>query len=321
MIEVKVKYSMTEPESIRDILKDYVIDDVTNCTFLVKGLNDSYVVNTTSSTYIFRLYRHGWREESAILFELDALNHLSQNSFYVSKPIQRKNGSFITSIAAPEGTRYGVLFTYIEGNRPDINEHNVRLIGQALARLHNATDNFSSPYNRTFHLDLNHLLYEPMERIKPILYRFMGDEHDGLLNEVITKIEEKLHNKPLEKGFCHGDFHNFNMHINNDDIGAFDFDCSSTGYRAYDLAVFWWNLTNNYSNVAASCWKAFLEGYKSCRPLNQVDEQSLRAFVSLRRIWFMNILLQNDDVFGTQWIQHQNIQLFIDQLSSDIALI
>ncbi|MCA1318417.1 phosphotransferase [Bacillus tianshenii] len=316
---VKVKYSMIATDSIKDILEDYDIDTVTSCTFLVKGLNDTYLVTTTSATYIFRLYRHDWRHESAILFELDALNHLDRNHFFVSTPINRRDGQSITTIAAPEGKRYGVLFTYIEGNRPEINENNVMLIGRALARLHQATNDFSSPHDRTFELDLHHLLYEPMERIKPVLHHLMGNKHDALLKEVITKIEGSLLDKQLETGFCHGDFHNFNMHIDNGVIGAFDFDCSSTGYRAYDLAVFWWNLTNNYSNVATSCWKAFLEGYKSCRPLNEEDEQSLRAFVSLRRIWFMNILLQNDDVFGTQWIQPQNIQSFIDQLTEDMA--
>src|SRR5699024_3125580 len=121
----------------------------------------------------------------------------------------------------------------------------------------------------------------------------------------------------LETGFCHGDFHNHNMHIHERTINVFDFDNCAFGHRAYDIAISWWNLQNNYTNLKSEWWDAFLEGYLSRRQLSPDDFKSLPLFITARRIWLMGTMLENEDVWGTNWINTRTLELFVWQLKTD----
>ncbi|MDP4164012.1 MAG: phosphotransferase, partial [Bacillota bacterium] len=239
---IEVKHSLFSNTSIQGLLHFYDIGMVSGCEFLTRGLNDTYVAYTAEEKYIFRVYRKSWRELSDILFEIDALNYLSEAGYPVSVPVKRMDGSWLTEIHAPEGIRYGVLFTFSKGDRPDITKENCLLIGQALGKLHKVSANFTSMHKRRFEIDLKHLADDPLELIMPKLNHYFGNSKDSFLNGLIQTVKEEVTAKKLDYGFCHGDFHNFNMHLNEQKIEAFDFDCCSSGYRSYDLAVFWWNL-------------------------------------------------------------------------------
>lgn len=316
MTTLQVRNSLFTNSSIETIVKSYPISNITECSFLTRGLNDSYLIRTREKKYIFRFYRMGWREKSDILYELDAINYLAEQGIQVSKPIMRTDGKWLTEIHAPEGTRYGVLFTFSKGDRPEINDENCFLIGKALATIHKSTDSFHSNHRRSFELDFDHLVEEPMKLITPTLSKYINIEKSSFLNELLNTIKTDINNNNLNYGFCHGDFHNFNMHIENKNIEAFDFDCSSIGFRSYDLAVFWWNLKQNYSSLEQPCWEKFLNGYLSVNTLGSPDIKLLGKFVTLRRIWFMGILIKNDDVFGTHWQNQNNFEHFLSQIEN-----
>lgn len=314
---IEVKHSLIANSAISGLLNFYDIGPIKRCDFLTRGLNDTYLVTTNNNKYIFRVYRKGWRNQSDIFFEVDAINHLSDTGYPVSFPIKRNDGKWMTEIFAPEGIRYGVLFTFTKGDRPEINKENCRLVGKALGNLHKAADSFTTKHTRTFELNMDHLLDEPMSLITPVLHRFMNDRKDAFINEITRNIKADIKGKNLDYGFCHGDFHNFNMHLSELEIEVFDFDCCSSGYRSYDIAVFWWNLKQNYPNLENECWDEFLNGYLSQRSLSSDNLNILLKFVTLRRIWFLGTLLKNDDVWGTNWINDKNLGSFITQLEQD----
>lgn len=319
MMPLTVRHSLVSNEYIQGLLQEYEFETVTCCSFLTRGLNDTYKVVADNKKYIFRLYRNGWRTKSDILFEIHAISHLSEFGCLVSVPQPNKDGKWLIEVPAPEGIRYGALFTYSNGDRPEINPKNCTLIGKALGNIHKAADgtHFDTGYNRTYEINLDYLLYQPMLLIAPIIEKFAGEDRLRFLQQITDRIERDLLSENLEIGFCHGDFHNFNMHINNDRIEAFDFDCCGNGYRSYDLAVFWWNLKQNYAHLEPDCWKAFLDGYLSERNLNITELKLLPQFVALRRIWFLGTLLRNDDVWGTNWINKDNLEKFLAQLELD----
>jgi Ser/Thr protein kinase RdoA (MazF antagonist) len=316
---IVVRNSLFTDHSIESMVSAYPIGKIVECRFLTRGLNDTYIVRTDSNKYIFRIYRAGWREKSAILFELDAINHLVEHDCPVSMPIMRNDGEWLTGIHAPEGIRYGVLFTFSEGDRPEINEENCMLIGKALAHIHKTTDSFHSKQERTFEINVNHLLDEPMSLIKPVLNKHVKVAKHSFLDDAVSQIKANLViNEKLDFGFCHGDFHNFNMHLSQQRIEAFDFDCCGNGFRSYDLAVFSWNLKQNYSSLETTCWDQFLNGYVSVRTLSDENMKTINQFVTLRRIWFMGTLLKNDDVWGTHWIHENNLEHFLSQIEQDV---
>lgn len=314
---IEVRHSLLSNKTIEFLSNSYDNGSIIRCSFLTRGLNDTYVVVTENNKYIYRVYRKGWREKSDILFELDAINYASEHGVAVSKPLVRKDGQWLTEISAPEGTRYGALFYYSEGDRPEINEENCYLIGKALGSLHKATDRFTSKNQRTFELNLTHLLDEPAAMITPNLQEYCPDK-EAVFNTILTNLKTHLQeNHHLDYGFCHGDFHNFNMHVSGQKLEVFDFDCCGFGFRLYDISVFLWNLKQNYPHLENPCWDAFLNGYLSQRSLSDKELKEVKKFVTLRRIWFMGILLKNDDVFGTIWRNQSNFEKFISQLEQD----
>ncbi|MEK3808089.1 phosphotransferase [Bacillus sp. FSL H8-0547] len=314
----EVRHSLFSNNTIQKIANSYGVGKIINCSFLTRGLNDTYLVVTENNKYIFRVYRKGWRMKSDILYELDAINYVSDYGISVSKPLRRNDGQWLTEISASEGTRYGVLFHFTKGERPEINEENCNIIGKALGELHNATDTFTSQNQRSFELNFTHLLDEPADLIIPNLKSLHIDKEDtfkAIINDLKTYLRD-IDN--LDYGFCHGDFHNFNMHVYAQNLEVFDFDCCGLGFRAYDVSVFLWNLKQNYSNLESSCSEAFLNGYLSRKNINEKNIDAIKKFVTMRRIWFMGILLRNDDVWGTIWRNKSNFDMFISKLEQEV---
>ncbi|TMN22983.1 hypothetical protein FFL34_13515 [Lentibacillus cibarius] len=318
ILQINVKHALIDTETIKQLVTGHSFEGSVTCDFLARGLNDTYrITDEKQNNYIFRLYRSGWRDKQAILFELDALNQLYEQGFRASYPIKKHDDDYIYEVEAPEGLRYGVLFTYSEGERPLINVENAELIGATLGRLHRLTSGFESVYERGFELDMQHLLDEPAEIISPVLERYLGQSAVNLLHAVVENTKADLAALDLEKDFCHGDFHNHNMHLSSNGIEVFDFDCCATGFRGYDIAVSWWNLLNNYKNMEKDCWDAFLEGYTAERNLASDDFKSIPLLITARRIWLMGTMMANDDVWGTNWMNERTLKLFIGQLRTD----
>ncbi|MFD1040410.1 phosphotransferase enzyme family protein [Virgibacillus byunsanensis] len=312
-----IKHTLIDASYIQKLVVDCNISPIVQCDFLARGLNDTYIITTENDIYIFRLYRHGWRNKSAILFELNAITQLHEKGASVSFPFRNNDADYLFEIEAPEGLRYGVLFSYAKGERPQINEENSKSIGAALGKLHKQSSSFHLNYERGFDIDINHLLDEPVSYISPLINTYLGSEADQSMKDIVEEVKTELSTKELEIGFCHGDFHNHNMHIHNGELEIFDFDCSAVGYRAYDVAVSWWNLKNNYSSKEKECWDAFLTGYQAQRSLTEDDLQSLPLFITARRIWLLGTMTQNDDVWGTNWVNERTLEFFILQLKTD----
>ncbi len=243
MLEINVSHTLIDPETIKQLLECHGLTWEMQCEILYRGLNDTYkITDEQGRKYIFRLYRAGWRHKQAILFELDGLSQLYARGFLLSVPVKKLDGNYIYELNAPEGVRCGVLFTYSEGERPQINTETSKLIGTSLGRLHHLTTDFTPAYERGFELDMHHLLDEPAEVIAPVLEKHTGREMVEILHTVVKNTKADLEALDLEKGFCHGDFHNHNMHLHNGGMEIFDFDCCAIGFRGYDIAVTWWNL-------------------------------------------------------------------------------
>lgn len=315
--QIGVMHSLISVDAVLEYLNYYNIGNLIECRFLTKGLNDSYLVVTSMGKYVFRIYRNGWRSYSDILYELEAINFLHNKVILVSTPVRKADGFLTNEFFAPEGTRYAVLFTYAEGMIPSINKENSFLLGKSLARIHEAGAAFFPRSDRSFELNIRYLIEEPMKLINPMVEKVVEIDKMKFINEFVDELKCKLSIDSLEVGFCHGDFHDFNVHIHRGEPTVFDFDCSSYGYLAYDISVYLWNLKNNYWEKEKECWSAFMDGYKSMRNLSEAEIAAIQYFVPIRRIWLMWIYLKNPDVFGTNWINRKNLMNFIDDLKND----
>src|SRR5262249_23657795 len=135
-------------------------------------------------------------------------------------------------------------FSYAPGEPvtpPQQTESLARAYGRAVAALHAATDDFSSTHQR-FALDLDFLLAKPLDVVQPYLaHRPVDWRSLRALAPAVTERLASLQARGLDRGVCHGDAQGGNAHITPDGtITFFDFDVCGSGWRAYDVAVFFW---------------------------------------------------------------------------------
>lgn len=288
-----------------EVLPDFGIGEIAACEFFTGGFNDTYRVKTTAGkTYYLRVYRKSWRTLPDILNELDLLNHLRSKNFPAARPVAHRNGSFHFELFAPEGTRYAALFSEAPGKEISYDKEPEKVsynYGQAVAGMHNAVDDFSSPHQR-FHVDLELLIDAPLRNIAPFLahrpqdwaylQRFAADLRQRIVDLPISK---------LEQGFCHGDLQGYHANVAADGIMTFyDFDCGGYGYRAYDLAVFRW--CSRLEKQEDLRWEPYLRGYLEVRSMDELDIQAIPLFVGARYIWHMGVHTQNAPDWGCEWL-------------------
>lgn len=301
-----VTYSIPSVKALLStLLPDFEIGEVASCVFFTGGFNDTYRVKSTQGiTYYLRVYRTRWRSLPDILYELDVLNHLQRKGFPAAHPVPLRDGSLCKELSAPEGLRYAVLFTEAPGKLISYDQKPEKVAyqyGQAVARLHNAVSDFSSPHPR-FQIDLNLLIDTPLRNIAPFLaHRPDAWAYLRGFAEVLRQKIVKLPTGGLEQGYCHGDLQSEHANVAEDGtLTFFDFDCGGYGYRAYDLAVFRW--CSRLEDQEAVWWEPYLQGYRETRPLGALDVQAVPLFVGARYLWHMGIHTQNAYDWGCGWL-------------------
>ncbi len=313
-----VTYSTLSIQALAaDVLPDYAVGDIAECKFYSTGFNDTYRIETVhGSTVYLRAYRLPWRTLADIEYELDALVHLHSQGIPVIRPLPRKNGRLVRAVPAPEGLRYVALFTGAPGKEIayDENPESVAFkYGQAVARIHNALQDFNSPHAR-FHIDLDHLIDTPLRNIGPFLSHRADDW--AYLQRFAAMLRQRILDLPasaLEQGFCHGDLQGYHANIAADGtLTFFDFDCCGFGYRAYELAVFRW--CGRLEEQEDLRWEPYLRGYREIRPLNDLDVQAIPLFVGARYIWHMGVHTQNAPDWGCGFLNDGYFDRRLEQL-------
>ena len=128
--------------------------------------------------------------------------------------------------------------------------------GRAVAQMHNALEDFSSPHPR-FQGDIEYFTARPLYTIEPFLAH-RRDDWAYLLNfaQALRERLTLLTASELEQGFFHGDLQGYHANVSSDGTLTFyDFDCGAYGYRAYDLAVFLWCC--RLEDAVAGRWSSF----------------------------------------------------------------
>jgi Ser/Thr protein kinase RdoA (MazF antagonist) len=264
------------------IQKQYGLSDKTACSILRLAMNHLYLVHDGENKYVFRVYTHHWRTKIEIEEEIRLLLHLMEQNKPVAYPIPDITNNFIQEIEAPEGKRLGVLFSYAKGIKTaKFSPQTSFLIGEALAKIHQSTENFE------------------LKRISYTAQNLLGDailKTKSFYNKNSQEIAflEKLHNFLTSKindidkhkvryGSVHLDIWFDNLHIDDEkEITFFDFDFCGNGYLCFDISYFLFQLFATHPNEEEYQIKAekFINGYETVTVLNDEERKSL-SFASL----------------------------------------
>lgn len=291
---------LSTEELARRVLPEYGLDHTSQVRLYQTGFNDTYVVSSANGdTHYLRVYRFGWRTREDALCELDALDHLRRKGIPVAYPLRRKNGELLFRADAPEGERSVAVFVEAKGRMLEYDGEAVALsetYGRAVAAMHNALEDFSSPHPR-FRLDLAHLIDDPVVRVEPSLAHRRDDLE--YVRRFAASVRRRIEGIPdLEQGYCHGDLQGYHAHRGPDGVLTFyDFDCGGFGYLAYDLAVFRWSA--RFDNQELPRWEAFLRAYRSGRSIDNRDVVAVPLFVCARHLWHMGVHARNAPFWGS----------------------
>jgi Ser/Thr protein kinase RdoA (MazF antagonist) len=273
------QYSTLSAAALKQYIATAYSLDVLTCRFLLRGVSDTYVIETNPTKYIFKVYRDQHRSLEEIKGEVELLNILKGAGASVSYPLTDIFNNPIQKFDAAEGTRYGILFSYAEGKPVlDLNDEQLKTVGRQMAAIHNITSVVELKYPRGAYT-VDTTLTQPIKILEPA-FEELPDEY-AYLKDIAPKIIEKLESFNLAAfsyGYCQYDFLPKNFHFSDSGrLTFFDFDFAGQGYLANDLMsffvhffmhVFTGKLTDD---EADRMYKVFITAYREIRPVS--DEE------------------------------------------------
>lgn len=257
------------------------------CVFIKPGINDTYIISTAVKKYVFRVYSFGWHSKLEIEEELRFLNLLKDKGLSVSHPILDKDKVFIQTFNAPEGKRYGVLFSFAKGEKKPVVSTTMHFkIGALIGRLHDVAQNLA--LKRIIYNEY-HLINLPFQRIQSFLSP-KDKESNWLIDIKKRLIKEfaKFDHTQLRKGTVHLDIWQDNLVIDKaENITLFDFDFCGNGWLCLDLAYYQLQLflIEKEEKVRTEKWNSFLAGYESVVPIS-TEEQRILPFLGVALYFF-----------------------------------
>ena len=280
-----ITYSTLAPQALVDrVLSRYAVGEIISCVFWMRGLSDIYLVEAGDRRYVLRVSHAHWRSKAEIEFELELLAFLHKNYIPVAYPLSTNDGRLAIEIPALEGKRYAALFTYAEGQVAvgDLNKVQAQKLGETLAQLHGTAQDFNCHIDRP-HLTIEYLLDDSLRDLSP----FLNGATRAYMNDAIANIKEQICHLPQTFpiwSVCWGDPHSGNVHFTDtNEITLFDFDQCGYGWRSFDIAKFL--QVTLRAGISPVVRKAFLHGYQSVQPLEDIELTCMQPLIQVAQIW------------------------------------
>lgn len=295
-------YSRLSSTAVKDLLlPSYRLGAAAECRFYVLGLHDNYLVEDESGKYILRVYRNDWRSRYDVLFELDFLTFLADAGDPVAYPLPTASGERCLFHPYPEGERAVALFRFAPGVAPSENLtfEQSRRLGEAVAQLHLAADDYSPKYSRQ-ELTVEYLLDASVR----VISGFLDSGDAAYLSEVQASIKAELPELPRVApyfGVCHGDVNPNNLHFSEDGgLTVFDFDQCGYGWRAFEIGKFMSSILARPERERLLA--QFVAGYESVRPLTPAEVCAISLFTKISVIWVLAIHAYNAERIGYKYL-------------------
>lgn len=303
------------------IQQKYGLSDKTECSIFRIAMNHLYIVYDGENKYVFRVYTHNWRTKLEIEEELRLLLHLKETDGQVAFPLADKSNQYIQEIEAPEGTRFGVLFSYAKGTKTArFSPQTSFLIGQALAKVHQSTENFELT---RISYNTQNLLDNPILRIKKF---FNKNNSEVIFLEKLSaflalKIQD-IDTPKMRYGSVHLDVWFDNLHIDNEkEITFFDFDFCGNGYLCFDISYFLFQLLTTNLNEAEYQEKAesFLKGYETVTVIGSEEKRFLPYTCLAIMVYYISVQCDRFEYWTNIFVNEDHLKRMVGNLKRWIS--
>jgi Ser/Thr protein kinase RdoA (MazF antagonist) len=282
-----VQSSVLDEEVLRtQVVADYRVPEPESCRFLARGDADIYRVKTATKNFYLKVYRPPQSLERTEA-EASFVCALSASGVPVVKPVRRMDGSFACRVSAPEGVRPVLLFEEAPPPiRSGLEEELLSQIGETVALVHNAADDFDTDFGFP-ETDVHSFLQEMVLYSCQFLSRLEGAYLQAVSVELAGFLQKQPRTSP-EFGLCHADLVLSNVRRTpQGTITLFDFGNAMKTWRALELATMYWSLGSRNQDRQEQLWKAFLRGYESIRSLPHALSERLAGMLVFRQIGFL----------------------------------
>lgn len=299
----------------------YELSPETSCKLFRTGMNHLYIITDKENKFVLRIYTHNWRTKHDVSEELRLLLHLKENHISVSYPIADKNGELIQEINAPEGTRFGVLFSFATGSKiakftPEASYN----IGIVMAKIHSLTEK----------LELNRITYKSktlhIDSLKRTKSFFTHSSEEMIfvekLSNYLAKEYEKVNKNKVRNGVLHLDIWFDNLHFDEDNkVTIYDFDFCGNGWLCHDISYFLYQLynTNQGENEYEPKAESFLKGYESVIKLTKEENDLLPKACLSVMLFYLSMQCERYDTWSNIFLNEDHLKRFIGSLKRWIA--
>jgi homoserine kinase type II len=262
-------YTHLSDTELNELLAEYDLGEATGFHGIAEGVeNTNFALTTTRGRYILTLFEK--RVAAADLpFFIGVMARLAERGFPAPQPAPTKAGAHITDVKG----KPAAIVSFLDGVWPRApNVRHCAVIGEALARMHNALEGFE--------IDRPNALgpqgWAPL--IEPNL-KLADELRPGLAADIASDLARTVPHWPsdLPRGVIHADLFPDNaMFVGERLSGVIDFYFACTDFLAYDLAVClnaWcfererdFNFTKGQAMIAA---------YEKVRPLTSAERDAL----------------------------------------------
>ncbi|MBN8531645.1 MAG: homoserine kinase [Alphaproteobacteria bacterium] len=278
-------YTQVSIEEASAFLSHYPLGKLITLQGIAEGVeNSNYLLTTECGKAILTLFEKRVSADDLPFF-MALTRHLSKQGIPCPAPLEDDQGVTIGELAG----RPACVITFLEGNWPrKVEEHHLKPLGEMLARMHLAVQDFSlsraNPLALAGWKRLHQASGARLAEIEPDLPRLVAEEMAWL---------EAHWPRNLPQGVIHADLFPDNVFFQDKTLsGVIDFYFACTDFFAYDLAIClnsWcfvkepagWVLNDDFVDL-------LIEGYVSVRPW---EEEERRHLLTLCRGAAMRFLM------------------------------
>ena len=312
---VPVSDSTIDAKYLGKIIQNkYGLSVNTECKLFRTGINHSYMITDGSLQYVFRIYSYNWRTKEEILEELNLLISL-KGKLSISFPIADRKQNIIQPFQAPEGVRYGALFSYAKGKKIRVlSTTMLEQIGEWMGTFHQKTaeqklERIDYNANTLTTLPYSHAKIHFRESLEEMVYLKKVDQ-------LIASTFEKAASYHFKKGIVHLDIWNDNMHIVDDGITVFDFDFCGNGYQVLDVAYFMTQLFHAEHNreVYESKVTTFLKKYESFNFLTKEEKEFIPYAGIAIWMFYLGVQSRRFDNWSNIFLTEIHLERFVGMI-------
>jgi homoserine kinase type II len=269
-------YTSINSSDLNEWLKKFNFENYIDFKGISSGVtNSNYVIFMPNSNYILTIFEHNHIEE--LQFYVDLMTYLAKENFLCPRPIENNSGQALGLLKS----KPALMVSFLDGKEIAVrNSNNCYLVGQHLARLHLATNNFPQSNKNTRDLSWISDMYLKLKEYLSL--------EDQKIIELEINYHEKIDKVELPEGIIHGDLFRDNVLFLNDKVSGFiDFYYACNEKFIYDIAIAIndWCIYDD-GKINKLLYLEFIKGYQSEKKLTDNENEYFNSALRLAALRF-----------------------------------